>query len=701
MSSGTLPNYIMFYKCEIKINGISYDATDDVINWEDIETAVKRSSLGGAVRSFTSKFDFCGVTRGAIVDAFLSRGVDNDIAVTIFTQNNSWLWNPLFEAKADMSTIIVGSDRVSFSCMDDTIDSVLKAKKGIKYEYLVSGMATERMQFERIMMNNSIELVLATQQEEWMNYGQNTPTLMSVLNIESGWMTLPLYWLRSSIPVSAKLEFVDQKQTRYEHTDRSYASTNSISTLKPVSDFICRATANVRFLVRMHISYAGLLSPLISEASTRFTLGLYVFDSNGRYVSTVKQETYTGGGIGDNPTIDLTVNQEVSLLSGQRLVAMSSHPYYISAGIEYVNSIKLAFSSNNRYMFSDVEGIGSYTFRADWEAIGKPVEFNAVRPVTLLQSLLDSICGGGKAVAVIDGGDDRVNRCLLAPGESIREYSDARVYSSFGDFCDFMETLFGFVYHVVGDEVRFVHRDTLFTDDTVDIGDVKDVEISVDSGMLYSSVVIGQEKVEYGEDNGIYEANFMQSFSTGRNFGNNELRMDTGYRVDAFGVEYLVEMRADRSKDNQADNDIFAIYCDESESMPKPDTSVRVMRGADQIEGYFNTAYHPRRCIDANQSYLASFADELTYAGSEGNVTVEIDGLNAVCDVSLSDYRRYTPYVLKFSSSMSSDAGFMNGMVRVSDGGRDYYGWISQYGVSDIRRKESKYSLILNSGCIG
>lgn len=52
----------MYYRCELLVNGMAYDATNELVNWADVEMSFKRGDYDGVVRSFSTKFEF---TNGA------------------------------------------------------------------------------------------------------------------------------------------------------------------------------------------------------------------------------------------------------------------------------------------------------------------------------------------------------------------------------------------------------------------------------------------------------------------------------------------------------------------------------------------------------------------------------------------------------------------------------------------------------------
>lgn len=42
----------MYYRCELLIGGMTYDATNELVNWDDVEMSFKRGDYDGVVRSF-------------------------------------------------------------------------------------------------------------------------------------------------------------------------------------------------------------------------------------------------------------------------------------------------------------------------------------------------------------------------------------------------------------------------------------------------------------------------------------------------------------------------------------------------------------------------------------------------------------------------------------------------------------------------
>ena len=60
----------MYFRCQILINGISYEATDDLKNWDDFELAYKRSNYDGVLRSFSTKFELVNRSYSLLKEEF-------------------------------------------------------------------------------------------------------------------------------------------------------------------------------------------------------------------------------------------------------------------------------------------------------------------------------------------------------------------------------------------------------------------------------------------------------------------------------------------------------------------------------------------------------------------------------------------------------------------------------------------------------
>ncbi|WHX11798.1 hypothetical protein QNN11_11600 [Phocaeicola dorei] len=97
-----------------------------------------------------------------------------------------------------------------------------------------------------------------------------------------------------------------------------------------------------------------------------------------------------------------------------------------------------------------------------WNDLGDPVNIDVISPLKLLSRLLESISANSERIycsikptirtyisnAFTEKDNWRLNGSRLVAAESIRNFEKAKIYSSFSKFCEWMETVFGYVYTI-------------------------------------------------------------------------------------------------------------------------------------------------------------------------------------------------------------------------------------------------------------
>lgn len=157
----------MYYKCELVVGGYSYNVTDNLVNWDDVEMSFKRNDYDGVVRSFSTKFQFSNGAYSLLVSEYLRNYLNSSASVIFYTRNNSWLWNERFRCALDFSTFTDNGTTCEINAVDDSLASIIKAKKGTQYEYLVSEIKeTEPLNYDRIIMNSKIKWTMPSESED-------------------------------------------------------------------------------------------------------------------------------------------------------------------------------------------------------------------------------------------------------------------------------------------------------------------------------------------------------------------------------------------------------------------------------------------------------------------------------------------------------------------------------------------------------
>ncbi len=649
----------MYYKCELVIGGCSYDVTDNLVNWDDVEMSFKRNDYDGVVRSFSTKFQFANGAYSLLLKQYTDNYLKSNASIVFYIRNNSWLWNEKFRCALDFSTFSHNGTTCEINAVDNSLASLIKAKKGTQYEYPVGELKEEyKLFYDRMQMHNQANFTITGENEEesgavmhtYVDIPQNTEDISS---------SLPLYIVTPDIFNKNVVEIYDEEQ----NNNIPYSGT----TPPPAFFLKCLRT--------------------FTTVNIKFDLVVRTFDGKG--LSNVILRHYDGTNYKDILRVVIPINDNY--------VAMKTP----DEGID----IKMA---SGDMLFFVLNAIGATRFDfaypiADPRYINisfvgqdEAVSIDVVKPISLLSRLLKSINGGKEGVTceIVSGVDSRLDNTLIVAAESIRGIEDAKIYTSYTKFVKWMEAEFGFVPVVGENKVTFVHRDSLFQD--VQIKDFtensREFEYSVNSSLIYSGIKVGYDKQDYDSVNGRDEFHFTNEYLTGITLTDNVLDLISPYRADAYGIEFLAAKRGEDTTDSKSDNDIFFVGAELSGDKYK---LIRIpISGVISPDTMFNAMYSQRYMIEANEKFIGAFTDRLEFASSEGNSDVVIDGVSEKADILISE-RSFTVGELSFETGDTEIPSDLSGYVVVTNGGKTYKGYLSNVSYNLGRSEAVKYTLIV------
>jgi hypothetical protein len=243
--------------------------------------------------------------------------------------------------------------------------------------------------------------------------------------------------------------------------------------------------------------------------------------------------------------------------------------------------------------------------------------------------------------------------------------------------------------------VYFVHRSELLSADA----DVRvfehcrDLSYSVDSSVIYSSVNIGYDSVDYDSINGRDEFNFNNTYTTGCTVSDKELSLISKYRADCYGIEFAVQQQGEDTTDSSSDKDVFFVLCKKTDENLVPDKSMAI-EGA-LSDTLFNGAFSPMACVKANAEYIGMQAAslELKFASSEGNSDIVIDGVAMSGDITI-DTPLATPGVIEFTTD-EVDLPDANVLMEVKSDGVVYRGFLQEVDLKYAKTEVAKYKIIV------
>ena len=648
------------FKCELLINESVYDATNDLRNWDDFDLVYKRSIYDGVVRSFSTKFEFVERAYNLLKSEFYSQYLDASATVIFSLRNNSWEYDEVFRCALDFSTYSEDGLTVSINAIDNTLAAIIKAKKSIQYEYLVSDLETSILNYDRLRMTSNIK---------WVDGG----SLSSDASYSE--IIIPARTVNCLFPI-------------YINGDPEI-STKDVVEIRDVS-------------VKGLTSYPyDLLDTFISSLKDGLTINLS-FDFSITYSSTypqvrlvkIKNGSYDVIKAWGNSLNKIEYSGEIPLNSGEGLA------------LHFWASIELAIDVTVH--------VSNFNFSVTFQDRGKAVDIDVISPNTILSKLLDSMTENTidhkGVIDVVLPSDDGItpikfNRLLerthIMAAESARGLPKAKIYTSYKKFCEWMEAEFGYVPVINENTVTFKHRDKLFSSTVVkDLGtEINNYELTVNDSLIYSSVKVGYDKQDYDSINGRDEFRFTNEFSTGLKLTDNTLSLISPYRADAYGIEFLVQKRGEDTTDSDSDNDVFFVDCDDSVPVDQPLPLYRPYT-EDQLSGLlspdtmFNLNYSPRFMLEANKKYIGACTNMLKFTSSDENSDVSIDGVKETDDFSIPE-RLFTVSEVEVETSDISAPDDLLGLISFENKGETITGYIKQLKLNIAKDKLSSYTLIV------
>lgn len=648
------------FRCQILINGISYEATDDLKNWDDFGISQKRSNYDGVIRSFSTQFEFVNRSYELLKEEFEQHYLSAKAAIVFYLRNNSWNWDKIFHCTLDFGTYSEDGMVVSINAVDDNLAAIIKAKRNILYEYPVADLYTRSLNYDGLKFQYEAKYVLggSTYESDGVQY-------VNITSISSGTnaYTIPIYKLSNSeLPsLDSPIIFSDAQFTE-----------SSLEEGVPFAEALADVHVDFNFTTDYYVHiYQGVVNSI--------KLRVFKKDSGGAI-----EDVWSHYSDGFYKYINEII--PIDLIKGQKAYFMME----LTFGAPITNNVDVVFPN--------------FSLGISFMSRINTVNIDVISPITVLGKLLDSMTDSTETYSgLIDDYDprmsmDRLSTSYIMAAESARGLPNAKLYTSYKKFCDWMEAEFGYVPVINENTVTFMHRDKLFTSTVVkDLGtEINDYEFSVNDSLIYSSVKVGYDKEDYDSVNGRDEFRFTNEFSTGLNLRDNTLSLISPYRADAYGIEFLVQKRGEDTTDNDSDNDVFFVSCDQDGVNLKLYRAYTPsqLSGLLSPETMFNFQYSPRFMLEANKKYIGSCTGMLKFTSSDGNSDVAIDGVKETDDFSIPE-RLFTVSEVEVETSDINSPDDLLGLVSLNNRGRTVIGYIKQIKSYIGKAKSSSYTLIV------
>lgn len=479
----------MLTKYFIEIDGIKYEIPQRCVkNWDEIKCVYTRTDFSGVTRSFTSQFEFVGEMYDKLMALYLRDGVNAKASLSLYTITNNWEWEEQFTSDLDFSSITWDSYIIKINCIDDSLASAIKARKSIKYEFVVGQdiPVNDTLNYDRIKMFNSVHHGIMSNGDE-SAYKDGSVVLVQSSSLKR----VPTYVIgEAEVYENSPVEFNDEEDN-------------------PGSYFLKIINANSKLSIDIEINYYGRKQPFNSVVSDA-EIQLMKFDSanpniNSTYVNLgtifkIAETEWLGNGrtcLGCYPSLTALKKaypnppQDVYAVIGRSQKAGECEAVYFTpvtynVKTEWVQGIMtytgprgnlIATCTERRFIsrfdLSNYSGGSMFALvykcnmqydhwssrefhialkskiSTRWESRAKMISIDALHPTSVLNALMNKIAEGRLTInANISNADSRIANTFLFAAESVRNIPGAKLYTTFNDFCDWMSSVFGYTYYL-------------------------------------------------------------------------------------------------------------------------------------------------------------------------------------------------------------------------------------------------------------
>ena len=695
-------------KFHIITGGTSHEVPNtDIKNWDEIKYTLERKDFSGVMRYFSTEFAFVGETFALLLDLYMADGFLAVAEVAVSTKNNDWTYTEQFRCPLDFSSLKIENGILTINAIDNTLASLLKSKKGQKYEFPMSQFEISSVMIERMAFANCAKYDLPNPSNAAgivdARVDNSASTIISTEYVE---------------PSDASSGYDGTSEQRHFASIKGYGVTLNISVQATVRCYLnpnYGAVANPEDgIAEMALGYwDGTLSV------PRFVRKAVLFDNDisKKRINGIIRNLWVGKLNHRNyATLDAlkseAENSSDGIFTGTfGVVGSATYPnesYWTDNEVyEYTGFGTWAPMGPPAFYYKDRFSSGSYaltglepdqhfpmlqltygmiytaaTMTMTWtDPARHSYAYNGIKPLHLLNAIVTSISPTA-TVSIADDAAGLLAKTFIFPAEALRQMAGAKVYSTFQQFADWMGAVFGYTYRVVGNEVQFLPRSDVFADGDVKvIAEAKSIKYAVDTNLIYSEVDAGYSKKEYGEINGRLETNFTNYYATGYNANDRKLSLISKYRADAYGIEFTLRKgeKSGDTTDDKNDEDVFFA------SAVEDDGSLKYAVGD-------NVAYAPAVCVANNAGYIAAMGNGaavvLTMTSSDGN--------NALADITIpAGTALFTAGRLSFVTDDMIDPVSLDGLIEVERDGFRIRGYISKAEARFGRQNGMEYELII------
>ena len=445
----------MLVKYCIEIDGVMHDVPQDGLkNWDEIICRYNRASFGSVSRAFSSAFEFVNGMYELMLDLYKRDGINAKATIHLYTITNRWEWEESFVSPLDFTTASWDKYIFYVNCVDSNLAALIKANKSTKFEFLVGDEVptSAPLEFDRIPMVESVEFqVMGDSNDEDASMKVFAPGRTEELRRARA------YALSPNININGVLDYEDQ------------SGDNDGFIAKAIKDVKVTVSGGIAIDLKnsqKNTSFSILIYHKHDQGSTGILVlgskndGIQTYDGDFATPSELPTAIDHGKGVAYVQNTDsiwegghqngLYVWEDTGRSYDDYMY--DTHPSSVTVEMKAGDTLWIGLSGRN-FGFQESGDVWAILLKQEikisWAAEGKPETIDTITPKKLCKKLLDRMCMGSMDIDVqFSDHDPRLANTYLMAAESIRDIPQARIYSSFNEFTDFMSTVFGYTFYL-------------------------------------------------------------------------------------------------------------------------------------------------------------------------------------------------------------------------------------------------------------
>lgn len=450
----------MLTKYYIEIDGHKVEIPKECIkNWDEIQCAYKRVDFNGITRSFTSQFEFVGEVYNMLMNLYLRDGFNAVAILYLYTITNRWEWKERFAAPIDFSSLVWDNYILKVNCVDNSLAAHIKANKGTKYEFAVGDeipVATP-MNYDRIPMIEKLtfEIIGDSYDDTDAMKVSAPPRKLTISHV--GLIT-------ESVAVNGALSYYGDQEAEDGSRMLEAKENVSLHVKAGIAFDMINGYQDISVIYNLYrTALDGTVSKLCmiggKSLFTRYC-GEYNRPSElpelaptAMFSSALVKSTNTIWEFQPQPLVVegqgeiIWVDTYKTFDEYMRTVKVTEYDVEILAGDKVWIGVEMSPFGTLDAPNPVWVNILAQTIEISWGGMGELETIDTIRPKNLCEKILNRISMGKINVGVtFSDFDNRLANTYLLAAESVRGIDGAKIYSSFTEFVDWMQTVFGYTY---------------------------------------------------------------------------------------------------------------------------------------------------------------------------------------------------------------------------------------------------------------